>query len=384
MRSARLDATDGAPALHHARTSPSWVDIMSDPLSWWSIGLGRWAGTRVRIHLFLLLFIGLRLLEAAVLPASRGHAHPVLETVVWLGLMLLALVVHELGHAAWAARLGQTPDEVRLWPLGSLVGPTTATGARTQEAVLVALGGPLASGAMALIALIGLQIGHARMELNPFSPRGGAPLMTGGLEALPFSVVWLIGWFGYLNWVLFLANLIPALPMDGGRVLRGVLASQSRDSTFAPYVGRTSAAVLGLWGLLWLPTGRPGGLTLIGLALLLEIMVRVELRLFEDVGYFEEGGVFGYDFSQGYTSLESAAPTVRPRPESALERWRRRRSDQRRQRRESREAAEDIRLDEILDKLHREGRSALTDEEQRFLVRQSERVRSRRVQSDRP
>ena len=98
--------------------------------------------------------------------------------------------------------------------------------------------------------------------------------------------------------------------------------------------------------------------------------------MLEDGGYFDDG-VFGYDFSEGYTSLESGAPKVRPYRESALKRWRRRRSELRRQRRTIREAAEEKRMDEILEKLHREGRSALTDEEHRFLVRVSTRYRNR-------
>ena len=98
--------------------------------------------------------------------------------------------------------------------------------------------------------------------------------------------------------------------------------------------------------------------------------------MLEDGGYFEDG-VFGYDFSEGYTSLESAAPKVRPFRESSLKRWRRRRSELRRQQRMIREAAEEKRMDEILEKLHREGRSALTAEEHRFLVRVSTRYRNR-------
>ena len=96
-------------------------------------------------------------------------------------------------------------------------------------------------------------------------------------------------------------------------------------------------------------------MTLIGLAVLIEYLVRTEARMLEDGGYFDDG-VFGYDFSEGYTSLESGAPKVRPYRESALKRWRRRRSDLRRQRRVAREAAEERRMDEILEKLHREGR----------------------------
>ena len=76
--------------------------------------------------------------------------------------------------------------------------------------------------------------------------------------------------------------------------------------------------------------------------------------MIEDGGFFDDG-VFGYDFSEGYTSLEGSAAKVRPYRESALKRWRRRRSDLRRQRRQAREAAEERRMDEILEKLHREG-----------------------------
>ena len=126
----------------------------------------------------------------------------------------------------------------------------------------------------------------------------------------------------------------------------------------------------------WLLSRRSDGLTLIALAVLIELFVRIEARMLEDGGYFEDG-VFGYDFSEGYTSLESGAAKVRPYRESALKRWRRRRSELRRQRRIAREAAEEKRMDEILEKLHREGRSALTDEEHRFLVRVSTRYRNR-------
>ena len=77
---------------------------------------------------------------------------------------------------------------------------------------------------------------------------------------------------------------------------------------------------------------RSDGLTLIGLAIVIEYLVRVEARSLEDGGYFEDG-VFGYDFSEGYTSLESSTPKVRPSRESAVKRWRRRRSELRRQRR---------------------------------------------------
>ncbi len=103
---------------------------------------------------------------------------------------------------------------------------------------------------------------------------------------------------------------------------------------------------------------------------------RLEARILDDGGLLDDG-IFGYDFSQGYTSLEAGPATVRPRREGVLRRWRRRRSEQRRQRQEARQAAEEQRMDEILAKIHQQGRASLTAEEQRFLVRVSARYKNR-------
>jgi stage IV sporulation protein FB len=346
---------------------------MTDPFSW-SIDLGRWSGTRVRLHLVFVLFALGELLHAAL---DKTRPHAVAETAAWLTLLVVALLVHELGHAVMAVRRGSEPEEIRLWPLGNLVGPSPASVSRSPETFPIALAGPLTSLAVTIMTGVILSLAGAHLVLNPFGREGsGAPLLAGGQPAPPFSALWGLGWFGYLNWVLFLANLIPALPMDAGRALRAFLAGQPKDSMVAPWTAHSCAAVLGLVGLVRLFQENGGGLTLLSLALLIELMVRAEARFLEDGGFFEDG-VFGYDFSEGYTSLESSAPKVRPYRESALKRWRRRRSELRRQRRQAQDAAEERRMDEILAKLHREGRAALTDEEHRFLIRVSAKYRSR-------
>jgi hypothetical protein len=126
----------------------------------------------------------------------------------------------------------------------------------------------------------------------------------------------------------------------------------------------------------WVYYQKPGGPEVLALAVMIELLVRAEARALEDGGFFDDG-MFGYDFSQGYTSLDAGAATVRPPREGALKRWRRRRSEVRRRRREAAELADEQRMDAILEKLHREGRAALSDEEQRFLVRVSARYRKR-------
>jgi Zn-dependent protease len=359
---------------------------MTDFLTWSPISLGRWFRTAVRVHFILIVFVAIWLVKAIVTPAVKGEPRPLPATACWLGLLLLALALHELGHALTAFWLDCDQEDVHLWPLGSLVGPSFTP--RTSEHFLVAMAGPVTSGAIFLGAAIGVNLfGHAQFVWNPFGNKGdaGAPEFAGGALATPLSAVWIAGWFGYLNYVLMWANLIPALPFDGGRMLRAYVSStsvvSSRDSIAARVTAHACAWVLGISGVVRLVSWKSDGLTLIGLALLIYVLMRAEARMLEEGGYFDDG-VFGYDFSEGYTSLEAGKAKVRPYRESALKRWRRRRSELRRQRRIEREAAEEKRMDEILEKLYREGRNALSDEEHRFLVRVSTRYRNRTKTGD--
>jgi stage IV sporulation protein FB len=362
---------------------------MSDSLTWSPISLGRWFGTTVKVHIFLILYVAIELVLALLAITTEAGLRRLPQTATWLSLLILALVIHELGHALTAYFLDSDQEDVHLWPLGNLVGPSVST--RSGEHFLVALAGPITSGALFLGIALALNLfagahcvwnpfGNADVHGAPFD--SGAPKLADGELAAPLSPIWILGWFGYLNYILFLVNLLPALPFDGGRFFRAYLSSNSldsaRDTVYAPWrTAWATAAILCLIGLArLLLRQRFDGMIVIMLAALIYLLVRSESKLLEDGGYFEDG-VFGYDFSEGYTSLESSAAKVRPYKESALRRWRRRRSELRRQRRLIREAAEERRMDEILDKLHREGRGALSEEEHRFLVRVSARYRNR-------
>ncbi len=353
---------------------------MTDPLMWSPIFLGRWFGIQVRVHIFFVLFVFLELLGALFATVPHvGH------TASWMVLLLGALLVHETGHALASYWTGVEPDDVRLWPLGNMVGPAAL--ARPNDSAAVAMSGPAANLAVVLVSSFVLMLANAHFVWNPFGNDvdSGAPWISLKETAKQSSPLWWLGWFGYLNYLLFLANLIPALPFDMGRILRGHLATaavtQPKDGMFGPYVARTCAVILAIVGVIRLVMPPGDGVTLIALAFLIELIVRSETRMMEDGGFYDDG-VFGYDFSEGYTSLEGSAAKVRPYRESAIKRWRRRRSDVRRQRRQAREAADDRRMDEILEKLHREGSTALTDEEQRFLVRVSVKYRNRPKASD--
>ena len=92
-----------------------------------------------------------------------------------------------------------------------------------------------------------------------------------------------------------------------------------------------------------------------------------------------EEGLFGYDFSQGYTSLErdQPAPPVRRRP-NWFQRWLHRRAERRTRREQEQRESEERRMDELLAKVQSVGLQGLTDEERRFLTRVSAKYRRNR------
>jgi Zn-dependent protease/CBS domain-containing protein len=166
--------------------------------------LGSVAGVEIRLHwtwLLAALFITTSL-AGGLLPAEVGG----LSAVVYLGmglvtalLFFVSLLLHELGHALEARRQGTPTREITLWMLGGVArssGPFTSAG---QEA-RVALAGPLVSAALAA-ALVG----------------------AGRIGGLPAAAGAVVVWLGWANLALLCFNMIPALPLDGGRLLRAAL-----------------------------------------------------------------------------------------------------------------------------------------------------------------
>ncbi len=351
---------------------------MTDPL-YWSIPLGRWSTTRIRVHIITLIFAVGRSAQAAISPGK-----PVAATLGWLALLALVVCLHEAARAFVSFRLGREPDDVQFWPLGNLIRPTSDS--HSRENAMSAYAAIMTSGATAILSAIALSFLGARFVWNPFGNHagGGAPLLVTGKQAADFTAAWWVGWFGFLNWVVFLLNLIPASPFDMGRVLRARLADpfgdNPRNSLIIPWIARGCAAVMILTALVRMAYDQTDqGFLLIALAILIELAVRHDASSLDEV---DDDDFLGYDFSEGYSSLEGGSAKVRPYHESVIKRWRRRRSELRRARRSAREAAEEERLDEILAKLHVGGKAALTDEETRFLLRVSARLRGRSAKRD--
>jgi Zn-dependent protease len=177
----------------------------------------------------------------------------------------------------------------------------------------------------------------------------------------------------WVNWFLFLLNLVPAFPLDGGRMLQSVLwwRSDYRQGTlWAIFAG---FAFMFVFIVLALITSEVWVLLLAGF---IYVSCRRQWIVLETGG---EEGLFGYDFSQGYTSLErdQPAPPVRRRP-NWFQRWLHRRAERRTRREQEQRESEERRMDELLAKVQSVGLQGLTDEERRFLTRVSAKYRRNR------
>ncbi len=186
----------------------------------WDVSLGRLAGVRVQLHFFFLLFAVLALHQATV--EGQSMAWHALAGLAWL---LFSTLAHEMAHVQVARRLGATDDAIVLWPLGGLTYPQV-TGTPLGE-LAVATAGLLVNAALCVVtgtAVLALG-GLPALTWHPFAPPAAADQLS-----------WLqLAQLGFwTNWVLVLVNLLPAAPLDGGRILRALLW---------PYVGARSALV---------------------------------------------------------------------------------------------------------------------------------------------
>lgn len=198
----------------------------------WSFHLGRLLGIDVYIHftfLLLLAFIGL----------SRGLAQRSMEAA-WDAMLFFAglfvcVLLHEYGHALAARRYGIGTRDITLLPIGGVARLDRMPDKPWQEFV-VALAGPAVNVAIGAALWVGLWIGGYWQPLASLSATSGNLL-----ERLLAANVFLV-----------LFNLLPAFPMDGGRVLRAVLAMRinySRATRIAARIGQGMAALFGFAGL---------------------------------------------------------------------------------------------------------------------------------------
>jgi Zn-dependent protease/CBS domain-containing protein len=236
----------------------------------WSIPAGRVFGVELRIHLtffFLLIFVWLTE-SAAHGPANAGRG------LALVGIIFGSVVLHELGHALVALRDGIPAKAIILLPIGGVtlfdetqrpIEPGVLTWKRD---IRVALAGPLVNIIIALVA------GSILLAVAPQIHFWTKPFVYSG--NLPASVVWCNLW-------LALFNLLPAYPMDGGRVLRALFSRRMdtvRATRRAVTIGRAFATLFMLVGML-----QPAyvWLTMIGFFLFIAAQLEERSAVFQSV-----------------------------------------------------------------------------------------------------
>lgn len=197
----------------------------------WSFRIASVAGIPIRVHAtFLLLLLFVAWTHAA--EGGPGIAQGVLFTL----LLFACVVAHELGHSLVGMRLGYRVRDITLLPIGGVASFERMPTDPRQE-LLIAIAGPLVNVALALVLWAALA---ASGGLAPVDTVGVA--RGGILERLLMVNVMLAGF-----------NLLPAFPMDGGRMLRAVLAQRmdyARATQIAARVGQAMALGFGLLGML--------------------------------------------------------------------------------------------------------------------------------------
>jgi Zn-dependent protease/CBS domain-containing protein len=205
----------------------------------WAWKIGKLAGIDVYMHATFLLLVGF------IVVASWVESHNAARTVFGVLFVLVifgCIVLHELGHALTARRYGIRTRDIVLLPIGGVARLERMPEDPNQE-LLVALAGPVVN------VLIALGLCGVLASLGRFPTlRQAATITWTGRDFLPSLMA--------VNVWLVLFNLIPAFPMDGGRVLRALLAKRMdyTDATqAAAHVGQAIALAFGFLGLFFDP-----------------------------------------------------------------------------------------------------------------------------------
>lgn len=328
-----------------------------DSVAFWSFPVGTWFGVQVRVSWFFPVLIAYFLIRPDF-TLALGVAVSVIVVV--------SVLLHEFGHIVGTRLTGGSGNEILLWPLGGLAFVRPANTLKSQ--IFSTLGGPLVNLAICLIALVPAMnyLGgqFVRVCLNPvwFPSLAFQDLTVGELSVLTF----------WLNWVGFLLNMIPVMPLDGGWLLRTVATTR---------IGHRKAVELGVMvgfvvGVIAMVVGLfidRAGVVLIGAVVFISNLL--ERNQLQQSDHYDES-FMGYDFSQGYTSLEQSEARTEQRP-GFWQRWKERRRAERARRQAEKDQEVDRVLDTLLDKVHQHGMDSLSEAEKRQLARASARYRDK-------
>lgn len=267
-----------------------------------SIQLGRVFGIRIGASpsWFVVLFLMIYVLSGYFSDLVDGSSTTgFVLAVAAAGLFFASLILHELGHALVARRNGIEIAGIDLWFFGGLAKLSRDSRSPGEEFRIAAAGPAVTLAVVGLCFAAGMAITSAGNVVDSavFSNSSASPALA------------LIGWLGFINAVLFIFNMVPAFPLDGGRIARAIAwkatGDKNRGTRFSARIGQ---------GFSWLMIG-------FGLYLLISDVSPGNGVYFVILGWFlgsaARGAVAASDFAEridGVTvrDLMDADPVVLP------------------------------------------------------------------------
>lgn len=319
----------------------------------WSFSLGTWIGVHVRMSVWFFVAF---LIWCVRLGWDVG--------LVFGGLVLVSVLLHEFGHVVGARISGGTADEILMWPLGGLAAVQPAN---TLTSHLVStIFGPLVN-LVIVIALLpaALNSGQGAAIFNPLT------IPVKDLSGDPKFAVMLLAFSA--NWTLFLISMIPAYPLDGGRIVKAIahhVWGNELGTEWYFVFGFLSAVALSIGGLL----ADSAAVVFLGTVVIVLTMLEFWQHRHGDT---YDDSFMGYDFSQGYTSLErDQREKPAPRP-GWVARWKEGRRKERERRAREQAAWLEQQVDLLLNKIHEHGIQSLTSAERALLQQAGTKYRDK-------
>jgi Zn-dependent protease len=216
--------------------------------------LARIFGIRVGVSVswFVVLFVLILWLSNTYFPEIMSGSSTTAYAIAVAGALgyFASLILHELGHALMARRLGIPVVGIDLWAFGGL-SRMRREPASAGEEFKIAVAGPAVT-----LALFALCLG-AITVLARSGTVSDVALSSAGTKTTPALA--LLGWLGFINAALFLFNIVPAFPLDGGRIARALVWWRTGDRNRATQAtgrsGQAFALIVGLFGLWVFATG---------------------------------------------------------------------------------------------------------------------------------
>src|SRR6516225_7643273 len=190
---------------------------------YWSVNIGTIAGTAVRVHITFLIF----LVWIWVASYLAGGLEAAWNGLVFMVLLFACVLAHEFGHILTARAFGVATPDVTLLPIGGVARLARIPEQPSQE-FLIAIAGPLVN---VVIAVVLMAVTSTHLSAAHFA-------------AMESPNVSMVDRLAEVNLFLAIFNMIPAFPMDGGRVLRALLAirlGHVRATEIAATIGQWTA-----------------------------------------------------------------------------------------------------------------------------------------------